>query len=86
MAEITVFGADWCADTRHTRQHLADLGLDYRYVNIEEDPEAEDWVREQNDGAEKLPTLNVGGLVLSIPSDAELDVALRRQGFVPRDV
>jgi mycoredoxin len=86
MAQITVFGADWCGDTRHTRQHLADLGIEYRYVNVEEDPAAEDWVREQSDGSEKLPAVDLGGLVLSVPSNAELDVALRRQGFVPRDV
>ena len=79
---ITVFGTDWCGDTVRSRRHLQSLGIDYRYVNIEQDPEALEWVKRQNDGTRKMPTIDVGGLVLSVPSDGELDTALRRQGML----
>lgn len=83
--QIVVYGTDWCGDTRRTREHLNSLGLDYQYVNIEENPAAEDWVREQNDGKQKMPTVDLGGFVLSVPSNAELDIGLRRQGILRKD-
>lgn len=81
---INVFGADWCHDTRHTRAHLEALGIEYSYINVDDDPAAREWVEMQNDGRQKLPTVDVGGLVLSVPSDGELDAALRRQNFLTR--
>ena len=79
---ITVYGAAWCGDTRLTRAHLGELGISYQYVDVDADTSAQEWVLRQNDGKQKLPTVDVGGLVLSIPSDGELDTALRRQGFL----
>ncbi|HZL35472.1 MAG TPA: glutaredoxin family protein [Tepidisphaeraceae bacterium] len=83
-ATITVFGADWCHDTRRTLRHLDDLAIESKYVNVEQDAAAMAWVEKQNDGKQKFPTVDVGGLVLSVPSDGELDAALRRQGFLSR--
>jgi len=81
-----VYGADWCGDTRRTRLHLDELGVPYRYINIENDPAARQWVLRQNDGQQKLPTVDLGGLVLSVPSNGELDAGLRKKGLVPRVV
>ncbi len=36
---ITVYGADWCEDTRRSLRHLRRLGVAHRYVNIDEDLE-----------------------------------------------
>jgi mycoredoxin len=84
--EIIVYGADWCGDTRRTRMHLEELGIPFRYVKIELHPAAREWVLRQNDGQQKLPTVDLGGLVLSVPSDGELDAGLRRQRLVSRTV
>ena len=81
---ITVYGADWCEDTRETRMHLDELGVPYRYIDIEKDPAAREWVLRQNDDKQKTPTVDIGGFVLSVPSNGELDAGLRRQGFVSR--
>ena len=82
MLEVKVYGADWCEDTQHTLKHLSDLGVAHRYVNIEQDEEAREWVREHNDGKERKPTLDVAGQVLSVPTDRELDSALREKGLM----
>lgn len=82
--EITVYGTDWCGDTTETLSHLKDLGLPFRYINIEKDAAAREWVLLQNDGTQKTPTVDLSGLVLSVPSNGELDAGLRRQGFVDR--
>lgn len=82
MNPIEVYGTDWCDDTHRTRNHLDALGMPYQYINIDEQPGAATWVKQQNDGKQKTPTVKLQGLVLSEPSDAELDAALRRQGLM----
>lgn len=78
MSQVKVYGADWCSMTQRTLSHLNELRVPYEYINIEEDRRAREWVRDQNDGREKKPTVDIGGEVLSEPSNEELDSALRR--------
>ena len=80
MTAIKVYGADWCQPTTLVREYLDELGVDYDYIDIEADPEAAKWVREQNGGKEKKPTVDIDGVVLSTPSRNELDAALREAG------
>ncbi len=82
MFGVKVYGADWCEDTRHTREYLDGLGVQYQYVDIEQDEAAAAWVREHNDGKERKPTVDVAGQVLSVPSDHELTSALRERGLM----
>ena len=79
---VTVYGADWCEDTQSTRNHLDSLGVQYRYINVEHDPQAERWVKEQNHGKRKTPTVDIDGQVLSVPDDRDLEVALRGKGLM----
>ncbi|MEJ7711867.1 MAG: glutaredoxin family protein [Pyrinomonadaceae bacterium] len=79
---IKVYGAGWCGDTKRTLRHLDCIGIAYDYVDVEEDEQASIWVKAQNNGKEQKPTLDLNGEVLSVPSDAELDQALRAQGLV----
>jgi mycoredoxin len=82
MERVKVYGADWCGDTKRTRKQLEELGVAYDYVNIEQDEQAARWVKEQNDGRERKPTLKLGGQVLSVPNEEELKSALRESGLV----
>lgn len=79
---IKVYGANWCGDTKRTLRHLDRVGVAYDYVEIEEDAQASAWVKAQNNGKERKPTLDINGEVLSVPSDEELDQALRAQGLL----
>ena len=79
---VKVYGADWCEDTQHTREFLERLGVRYEYVNIEQDERARAWVREQNGGKERKPTVDVAGQILSTPTDHELTSALRERGLM----
>jgi glutaredoxin len=78
MANIKVYGADWCETTKHTRAHLDQLGVSYQYINIDNDRQAAAWVAAQNGGKEKKPTLDIDGQVLTAPSNKELDAVLNR--------
>jgi len=81
---IKVYGADWCPTTTTTREHLDELGVDYDYIDVEADRAAAKWVKDQNGGKEKKPTLDINGNVLSTPSEEELDAALRDAGVIHR--
>ena len=75
---ITVYGADWCEDTRRSLRHLRRLGVAYRYLNIDEDAEALERAKALNDGVRRTPTidLGVGGSALVEPENDTLSGAL----------
>jgi mycoredoxin len=79
---VEVYGADWCKDTKNARNYLDSLGVDYRYINVEEDAAASNWVKEQNEGKERKPTIKIGEKVLSVPSKNELNSALKQQELI----
>jgi thioredoxin reductase (NADPH) len=71
--EITVYGAHWCPDCRRSKQFLGEHQIPYKWVDIEEDPAAEKFVMEKNNGKRIIPTiLFADGSVLTEPSNAEL--------------
>ena len=76
MAEVKVYGADWCSMTKRTLAHLKDRGVKFEYVDIDNNREAAKWVAEQNGGKEKKPTVDIDGVILSEPTNQELDEAL----------
>ena len=55
IADITVYGAHWCPDCRRSKQFLGEHQIPYNWVDIEEDPESEQFVIEKNDASELFP-------------------------------
>jgi glutaredoxin len=58
---IIVYSTRWCPDCWRAKSFLKDRGIEFREVNIEEDPDAEDLVLRVNQGKRKVPTIQVGG-------------------------
>lgn len=79
---VKVYGADWCGDTKRALGYLDSLGVDYQYINVEKDQTASQWVKDQNDGKERKPTIAVGEKILSVPSENELNSELQRAGII----
>jgi glutaredoxin len=84
---VSVYGADSCRNTSRTREHLQDIGVRHRYINVDEDTFGDLRVRGWNEGMRRTPTVVVRGdsgttELLSVPSDNELDQALSRLGFL----
>lgn len=73
---IKVYGADWCGDTKRTLEYLDNLNIHYDYIDVEKDKAASEWVKSQNEGKERKPTLLIGSRVLSVPSQDQLQAAL----------
>ena len=81
-APVTVYGTRWCAMSQMVRRHLDRLGIPYRYVDLETDPEAAAQVRWLTGGYLSHPTVSVAGEVLVEPNITELDWALERAGLI----
>lgn len=75
---ITVYGADWCEDTRRSLRHLRRLGVPHRYINIDEDLEALARAKALNGGHRRTPAidLGLGGSALVEPDNDTLTGAL----------
>lgn len=84
MAErVTVYGADWCGDTRRTLRDLDRAGVGYDYVDIENDTDGEKKVIEFNKGKRRIPLVEIASddgepVRLSVPNGFELEKALKK--------
>jgi glutaredoxin len=75
---ITIYGCDWCEDTRRSLRHLRRLGVAHRYLNVDEDLEALHRATSINGGVRRTPTvdLGAGGPPLVEPSNDTLTEAI----------
>ena len=71
--DVTVYGTDWCGDTKRTLRHLKELGIDFTYINIDEDPKAEAKVIAYHNGKRRVPLVEIGDSSLSVPSRSDLE-------------
>jgi glutaredoxin len=84
---LTVYGADWCEDTRRARRHLRRLGVAHRYLNVDEDLDALDRAKALNGGLRRTPTidLGLGGTALVEPDNDTLTAAIVEAEMLTRD-
>ncbi|MBW2228009.1 MAG: pyridine nucleotide-disulfide oxidoreductase, partial [Deltaproteobacteria bacterium] len=74
---ITVYGAHWCPDCRQSKQFLGEHQIPYRWIDIEGDKDAEEFVTKTNKGKRIIPTIVFAdGSFLVEPSNAELAAKL----------
>jgi mycoredoxin len=79
---IVVYGTRWCAATQMVRRYLDRLGIPYRYVDMDFDPQAAAQVRWWTGGYASHPTVYIGGEVLVEPQLGEIQWALSRAGIL----
>ena len=71
--KLTVYGAPWCPDCRRSKQFLGEMRVPYDWVDIDQNPEAAEFVREKNDGKQIIPTIVFSdGSFLAEPGNDEL--------------
>jgi mycoredoxin len=81
---ITIYGTATCADCRRSRALLDGYGVAYRYIGIDEDAEAADYVRREN-GRTSTPYIVLNdGSSMTEPTDAELRARLVDLELLPR--
>jgi glutaredoxin-like protein len=75
---IKVYGAEWCPDCHRSRNYLDSQSVDYTYVDVDGDDDAQAYVKQVNDNRLIIPTIIFpDGSVLVEPSNAELARKLR---------
>ena len=84
---ITVYGADWCEDTRRSLRLLRRLHVPHEYVNVDENAAGLWRAKELNGGKRRTPTidLGVGGGALVEPSNDTLTGALIELSMLTQD-
>jgi len=82
---ITIYGAYWCPDCRRSKQFLGEHQIPYHWVDIEQDPAAERFVIEKNQGKRIIPTIVFDdGSFLVEPSNAALAAKIGLRTSVDR--
>lgn len=75
---VRVYGADWCGDTIRTKRFLDNRGVAYEFIDVDEDEAASEKVIRFNGGKRRIPMVEVGADILSVPSNSELGARLER--------
>lgn len=71
--DIIMYGATWCPDCTRSKRLLDRHRVAYRWINIDEEPDAADLVMRLNLGKRIVPTIVFpDGSLLAEPSDAQL--------------
>ena len=74
---IVVYGTAWCGDCRRAKKLLERSGIDYAWVDVEEQKGASEEMLRLNGGDRRVPTLLFpDGSMLVEPSNAELGAKL----------
>jgi mycoredoxin len=74
---ITMFSTTWCGYCRRLKGQLDRAGIGYTEVNIEEVPQAADYVMQVNGGNQTVPTVIFpDGTAATNPSLAEVKARL----------
>jgi thioredoxin reductase (NADPH) len=75
--EVIVYGASWCPDCRRSKQFLGEHQIPYKWVDIEQNPEAEKYVLATNNGKRIIPLIFFpDGTFLVEPENSELAAKL----------
>lgn len=81
--KIIVYGTEWCGDTRRAKRILNENKIDYDFININKDPDAEALVKKINNGYRSVPTIFLpDGTTITEPSNDELKKKLKEFGLI----
>jgi mycoredoxin len=80
--EIVVYGSDWCPYTHRALNQLDRLGVPYRYIEVDDDPAAEQRIAAWNNGRSIRPTITIGEDIFVNPGPVILDAALKNHGYL----
>ncbi len=74
---ILVYGTEWCPDCRRAKSVLKKSGVEYQWIDIDENPDEQDTVKKINNGMRIVPTIVFpDGDILVEPSNAALSEKL----------
>ncbi len=75
--QVTMFSTVWCGHCRRLKRQLDEEGIDYREVDLDQDPSHNQKILERTGGYRIVPTVEIHGDLLVNPSVGEIRAALR---------
>ncbi|GAB3207830.1 mycoredoxin [Marinactinospora thermotolerans] len=79
-AQITMYSTPWCGFCKRLKSQLAREGIEINEINIEQDPQAAEYVMQVNGGNQTVPTvLFADGTALTNPSLSQVKEKLAAQ-------
>ncbi len=73
IGSIVVYGAPWCGDCIRSENVLNRMDIEYKKIDIDENPEVEGYIRKIQKGSRKIPLIVFGDKSFLIePSDEDL--------------
>ncbi|WP_406247037.1 glutaredoxin domain-containing protein [Microbacterium sp. M] len=79
---ITMFGADWCRDCIRTKKQLDELGIEYTYIDLVQEPSAADVAKEIS-GRTNIPVVVYPDASHHVePSNADVESKLRELSLI----
>jgi glutaredoxin-like protein len=54
---IVIYGASWCPDARRARRFFDEQGVEYAWIDIDEDNQASDFVKKTKGGQIIIPVI-----------------------------
>jgi mycoredoxin len=71
--EIVIYGTHWCGDCSRARRYFDRFNINYKWIDIDNDSEAEALVYSINHGFRSVPTIIFpDGSIIVEPSDYQL--------------
>ena len=55
--EFVMFSTDWCGYCKRLKSQLGEVGITFREINVEQEPNQADFVEKVNGGNRVVPTL-----------------------------
>ena len=80
---IKFYGTTWCGDCRRAKTIFAELQIPYLWIDIDQNPQAAEFVKQINHGMRSVPTIIFpDGSILVEPDSENLRAKLRN--FQPK--
>ncbi len=68
-----MYGADWCGDCQRSKKYFVDHGVEYTYIDLEQQPDQYSVVIERNAGKKSIPVIVFSDNThLTEPTDEQL--------------
>lgn len=80
--KVVVYGSTWCGHNNHALKRLEALGVPYRFIDVDANPEDEARIAGWNGGRAIRPTLDIAGDIFVHPDDTTLFGELKKRGYV----
>lgn len=75
-AKVTVYGAEWCPPCHTTKSYLKSRGVDFKYVNVDENPKEGQAIAAKT-GWTAIPIIQIGEEYILGFDRPKIDAALQ---------